>query len=86
VEGDCRVAIGEGRRQVRRSSVDREIACLDGCRIHRIGQVDNEIHGLRINETVARRGGGGHGKAHQFSIGKGVLLGGAEDRNAPVYP
>src|SRR5205823_6209209 len=62
------------------------IACLDSCRIHGIGQVDDEINRLRIDDAVARRGGGGHGKTHQISIGEGILLLCAVDGVAPVHP
>ncbi len=60
---------------VRRNSVHREIAGLDSCRIHRVGQVDNEVHRLGADDAVASRSSGGHGKTHQLSIGEGILLG-----------
>ena len=71
----CVLPLREAKRQVRRSSVHREIGCLDSYRIHRIAQVDNEIRRLSIDDAVAGRVAGGHGKTHQLSIGEGVLLG-----------
>src|SRR6266487_2206703 len=48
--------------------------------------MDNKVYRLRVDDAVTGRGGGGHGKAHQLSIGKGILLGLAADRVAPVHP
>ena len=54
--------------------------------IHRVGQVDNEVRRLGVDDAVAGRSGGGHGKTHQLSIGEGILLGCAADGYAPVRP
>ena len=85
VERDRRVAVLE-RKRVRRSSVHREIGCLNSCRIHRVAQIDDEIRRLRVDDAVASRDRGGHGKADQLPVGKGVLLGLAADNVAPVHP
>jgi len=34
---------------------------------HRVGRLDNEVHGW-VDGAVAGRGIGGHGKTHQLSI------------------
>ena len=85
VEGDPRVAIAQHER-IRRSSIYRKIGCLDTCWDNRVAQVDNEIRRLRIYDATASRGCGGHGKAHQLSVGKGILLGLPVDNVAPVHP
>ena len=52
--------------------------------IHRIAQADNKVRGLRIDDAIASRVGGGHSKADQLSVGEGILLRGACDGYAPV--
>ena len=85
VERDLRVAVLE-RNRVRRSSVHREIGCLNGAGIHCVAQIDNKIRRLSVDDAIARRIAGGHSKTHQLPISKRVLLGGATDGHAPVIP
>ena len=85
VEGERGVAVAECDG-VRRDSVYREVAGLYGCRIHRVGQVDNEVHRLGADGAVAGRGSGSHGKTHQLSIGVGILLRCAVDRRCARPP
>ena len=86
MEGDRHVAVAEGGREVRRSSVHREIARLHSGGIHGIAQVNNKVHWLGVDDAVAGGSGAGHGKTHQLSVGKSVLLRGAVDDHAPVRP
>ena len=51
-----------------------------------VAQIDNEVRRLGVDDAVAGRSGGGHGKTHQLSIGEGILLGCAADGHAPVIP
>ena len=60
---------------VGRSPVHREIARLDSCRIHRVGQVKMKSVGCVLMTLPQAGVGGGHGKTHQLPIGKGILLG-----------
>ena len=85
MEGERGVAVAKCDG-VRRDSVHREIAGLDSCRIHRVGQVDNEVHRLGADDAVASRSSGGHGKTHQLPVGVGILLRCAVDGVAPVHP
>ena len=85
VECDRGVAVAQ-HKGVRRSSVHREVACLHRCRIHRIAQVDHEVHRLRVDERIASRCRGGDGKANQLSISEGILLLCAADGHAPIHP
>src|SRR5207244_9817289 len=87
VEGYRRIAIAEGRRQVRRSSVNSEIARLNSACIDRIAQVDYEVNRRSArNNAIAGRVRGGHGKTNQLSICEGILLRCAVDRYSPVRP
>ena len=47
VERDLRVAVLE-RNRVRRSSVHREIGCLNRAGIHRVAQIDDKIRRLGV--------------------------------------
>ena len=85
VEDNRGVAVAECDG-VRRDCVHREVGWPDRCRIHRVGQVDNEVHRLGTDDAVAGRTSGGHGKTHQFPIGVGILLRLAIDGVPPVDP
>ena len=85
MEGDLRVAAAK-HKGVRWDCVHCEIVGLDSCRIHRVGQVDNEVRRLGADDAVAGRSSGGHGKTHQVSIGVGILLRCAVDGVTPVHP
>ena len=75
------VAIG-----VRWRSVHCEIGGLDSGWVRGIAQVDDEVHRLGVDHTVASRVSGGHGKTDELSVGEGILLGLAADGHAPVIP
>jgi hypothetical protein len=66
VEGYRRIAITEGRRMTRRSSVHREIGRLNSENIDRIAQVDYVVnHPCAINNAVAGWSSSGYGKTHR---------------------
>ena len=85
-EGNAEV-ISSRCGRVRRSSVHREITRIDCARIDRVRQVNRErSRRSASDQAAAGRVGGGHGKANQLPVGKGILLGLGVNRYAPVHP
>src|SRR5438105_15609786 len=84
-EGYGLISVAEGVR-VRCNSIHSEIAWLDTALVDRVAQIDVELRRLSVDDAVAGRVGGGHGKTYQLPVGEGVLLGGAADGNASVVP
>src|SRR6266853_6960888 len=84
-EGDGQIPVAEGVR-VRWNSIHSEIAWLDTALVDRVAQIDVELRRLSVDDAVAGRIGGGHGKTYQLPVGEGVLLRSAADGHAPVGP
>src|SRR6266436_4748019 len=84
-EGDGQITIAEGVR-VRCNSIHSEIAWLDAALVDRVAQIDVELRRLSVDDAVAGRVGGGHGKAYQLPVGEGVLLRTTSNGYAPVRP
>src|SRR5439155_4361481 len=82
-EGYGLITVAEGVR-VRCNSIHSEIGWLDTALVDRVAQIDVELRRLSIDDAVASRVGGGHGKTYQLPVGEDILLGRVVDSHAPV--